>query len=173
MKWYPLYFLSVLGLFSACGTPEAQDALTADVADGEAPPAAEPAVEPAAEPPVDGLAKPTLHDDAKVFFTSPADGASVTSPVAIEFGLQGAEVKPAGENVDNSGHHHLIINGTGIEQGRVVPKDETHIHYGGGQTSAEVTLAPGQYTLTMQFANFQHLSYGAAAAASIKITVTE
>ena len=118
-------------------------------------------------------AKPTLNEGAKVFFKQPTDGATVTSPVKIEFGIEGAEVKPAGEDVPNSGHHHLIINGSSIQQGEVVPADETHIHYGKAQTSAEVELAPGEYTLTMQFANYLHQSYGEVGATSIKITVTE
>ena len=114
--------LFVLGLFTACGTPEPEKTLQPEPKEE-----VEPVNEPAPVP-----QKPTLKEGAKVFFVSPQDGASVTSPVSIQFGLEGAEVKPAGENVPNSGHHHLIINGTGIEHGIVVPKDETHIHYGKG-----------------------------------------
>ena len=66
-------------------------------------------------------AKPTLKEGAKVFFKQPVDGATVTSPVKIEFGIEGAEVKPAGEDVPNSGHHHLIINGNGMPAATVMP----------------------------------------------------
>ena len=121
----------------------------------------------------DAMPKPELASAAKVFFVSPKDGDTVKSPVKIEFGIEGAEVKPAGEDVPNSGHHHLIINGSGINHGDVVPNDEKHIHYGKGQTSTEVELAPGSYTLTMQFANYLHQSYGAQGATSIQITVSE
>jgi hypothetical protein len=157
--------LFTLSFLAACGTPEPVEAPKAATTEEAAPAAAAPA-------PVDAQ-KPTLNEGSKVFFVSPADGASVTSPVSIQFGIEGAEVKPAGENIPNSGHHHLIINGTGIEHGMVVPKDETHIHYGKGQTEASVELTPGEYTLTMQFANFLHQSYGETGATSIQITVTE
>ena len=153
-----------------CPAPQAQDDKPDEFA-GETTKEETPAKEEkAAEAKVD---KPTLKEGAKVYFVQPTDGASVTSPVKIEFGIEGAEVKPAGEDVPNSGHHHLIINGTSIQHGEVVPADETHIHYGKAQTSAEVELAPGEYTLTMQFANYLHQSYGEVGATSIKITVTE
>ena len=156
--------LFTVALVSACGAPSPQADKPSD----------EQGTHPNKEDTVTSASsKPSMKEGARVFFVSPADGATVPSPVKLEFGLEGAEVKPAGENVPNSGHHHLIINGSGIEQGVVVPKDETHIHYGGGQTSAEVELSPGEYTLTMQFANFLHLSYGEVGAAQIKITVTE
>jgi hypothetical protein len=91
----------------------------------------------------------------------------------ISFGIEGAEVKAAGENIPISGHHHLIINGTGIKLGTVVPKDEILIHCGKGQTEASVELTPGVYALTMQVANVLHQSYGETGATSVQITVTE
>lgn len=115
----------------------------------------------------DGAAK------ARVFFKSPADGATVTSPVKVEFGVQGMEVKPAGQLEEGTGHHHIVIGSAGIAEGKAVPKDETHIHYGGGQTEAELELEPGDYSLTMQFADGNHISYGPAMSATIAITVTE
>ena len=152
---------------SACGTTTPENNVIPEPTKEEAPPA-----ETKAEAPVD-QELPSLAEGAKVFFVSPKDGETVSSPVTIEFGLEGAEIRPAGENHPNSGHHHLIINGSSIDQGSVVPADEKHIHYGKGQTTATVPLTPGEYTLTMQFANFLHQSYGNAGATSIKITVTE
>jgi hypothetical protein len=109
---------------------------------------------------------------ARVFFTSPADGAEVTSPVTIQFGVEGMAVDPAGEIKENSGHHHLIINGGPIDEGTAVPANETHIHYGKGQTEAQLELDSGEYTLTMQFANGAHLSYGKPMSTQITLKVT-
>ena len=153
-----------------CPAPQPQDDKPDEVAD-EATKEENPATEAKADE--TKAEKPTLNEGAKVYFVQPTDGATVTSPVKIEFGIDGAEVKPAGEDVPNSGHHHLIINGSSIHNGEVVPADETHIHYGKAQTSTEVELAPGEYTLTMQFANYLHQSYGEVGATSIKITVSE
>ena len=110
---------------------------------------------------------------SKVFFKAPEDGASVKSPVKVEMGVEGMEVRPAGELVAGTGHHHILVNAEAMANGEVVPKDETHIHYGKGQTEAELELAPGEYTLTMQFADGMHRSYGPALSASIKVTVSE
>lgn len=106
-----------------------------------------------------------------VSFLEPADGATVTSPFKVRFAVNGMEVKPAGEVAANTGHHHLLINAESLKAGEPVPFDDKHMHFGKGQTEAEVKLPPGSYTLTMQFANGMHQSYGAPMSKSIKITV--
>ena len=106
-----------------------------------------------------------------VSFVEPADGAVVSSPFKVKFAVNGMEVKPAGDMTANTGHHHLLINAAPIKAGEVVPADATHIHFGKGQTETEVTLPPGSYTLTMQFANGLHQSYGPDMSKTIKVTV--
>ena len=106
-----------------------------------------------------------------VNFVEPADGATVTSPFKIKFGVSGMDIKPAGEMAANTGHHHLVINGASIKEGEGVPFNDTHLHFGKGQTETEVKLAPGNYTLTMQFANGAHQSYGTGMSKTIKVTV--
>jgi hypothetical protein len=106
-----------------------------------------------------------------VFFVEPADGARVKGPVKVKFGVEGMTVQPAGQLADGTGHHHLIVGPEGMGVGEMVPKDETHIHYGQGQTEAEVPLTPGEYTLTMQFADGNHMSYGPQLASTIHVTV--
>ena len=127
----------------------------------EAPPAA----------PAEATPDPTEKGEAKVFFQEPKDGAKVKSPVKLVFGVEGMDVKPAGELVENTGHHHIIIGPAGIPEGTAVPKDETHIHFGKGQTSAEIELPPGKHKLTMQFADGNHMSYGEVMATTITVTV--
>ncbi|WP_377704201.1 DUF4399 domain-containing protein [Pseudoduganella sp. UC29_71] len=106
-----------------------------------------------------------------VSFAEPADGAVVSSPFKVKFAVSGMEVKPAGEMAANTGHHHLIINGASIKEGESVPFDDTHLHFGKGQTETEVKLPPGKYKLTMQFANGAHQSYGPGASKTIEVTV--
>ncbi len=106
-----------------------------------------------------------------VSFVEPADGATVTSPFKVKFAVSGMDVKPAGDMTAKTGHHHLVINGAPIKEGVPVPFDETHMHFGKGQTEAELKLAPGTYTLTMQFANGAHQSYGEPLSKTIKVTV--
>ena len=106
-----------------------------------------------------------------VDFVEPKNGATVTSPFKVVFGITGMIVKPAGDMTANTGHHHLIINAESIPNGVVVPADATHIHYGKGQTETEVHLPPGKYKLTMQFANGAHQSYGPQLSKSIDVIV--
>ena len=109
--------------------------------------------------------------EKSVWFVEPKDGATVTSPFKVVFGVKGMAVDPAGEIKADSGHHHLLINLGPMSAGEAIPVDDKHLHFGKAQTEAEVTLPPGQYKLTMQFANGAHVSYGPAMAASINITV--
>ena len=106
-----------------------------------------------------------------VSFIEPVDGATVSSPFKVKFAVSGMDVKPAGDMTAKTGHHHLLINGGPMKAGEMIPMDDKHLHFGKGQTETDVTLPPGQYTLTMQFANGAHQSYGPEWAKSIKVTV--
>ena len=118
-----------------------------------------------------GTATGQMKSDQSVWFVEPKDGATVSSPFKVVFGVKGMAVEPAGDVKPNSGHHHLLINLGPMPSGEVIPVDATHLHYGKAQTEAEVTLPPGTYKLTMQFANGAHVSYGPAMAATISVTV--
>ena len=109
----------------------------------------------------------------EVFFLLPHDGDTVGTTVSVSMGVKGMEVEPAGAVNEGKGHHHIIIDGSFIEKGVVVPADSTHIHYGKGQTEVEVTLQPGTHTLTMQFADGFHQSYGESMSAQITVVVVE
>lgn len=106
-----------------------------------------------------------------VNFLEPKDGTVVSSPFKVIFTVNGMEVIPAGELKTNTGHHHLLINTDSIPSGDVIPFDNTHIHFGKGQTETEVSLPSGKYKLTMQFANGAHQSYGPQLSKSIEVTV--
>ena len=113
--------------------------------------------------------------DLGVAWLEPQDGATLTSPFKVRFGMTGAEMSPAGQNAldKTTGHHHITINKGSITPGVTLPmKSEGFLHYGKAQTEAEVTLAPGTYELTMQFADAAHRSYGEPwASKTIKVTV--
>ena len=108
---------------------------------------------------------------ASVAFVEPLDGATVPTTFTVKFAVDGMEVQPAGELSATSGHHHLIVNGSTVATGETVPFDAQHIHFGKGQTAAAVTLKPGTYKLTLQFANGAHQSYGAALSQTITVNV--
>jgi hypothetical protein len=108
-----------------------------------------------------------------VYFVNLTDGQEVSSTVLVEMGVNGMEVEPAGEINKGKGHHHIIIDGGYMKTGETIPANETHIHYGKGQTEATIELSPGKHTLTLQFANGIHQSYGEAWSKTIMVNVKD
>lgn len=121
--------------------------------------AAEPAPAPAAPTPA-------------VYFITPADGATVTSPVTIKFGLTNFGVAPAGTDAPNTGHHHLLIDAPlPADLTMPIAKDANHVHFGGGQTETTIELTPGKHTLQLLMGNYMHIPH-AAPIKSEMITIT-
>lgn len=112
-----------------------------------------------------------VPEGARVFFVNLEEGAQVKSPVHIEMGMEGMTLNPAGEIIRGTGHHHILINKKYMPLGETIPADEIHIHYGQAQTEADLELEPGDYELTLQFANGFHQSYGKQMSAKVNITV--
>lgn len=114
---------------------------------------------------------PAIPENASVSFENLEDGAEVTSPFYVAFGVEGMEVEPAGPVNLGFGHHHIIIDGEFTPFAEAVPANETHIHYGGGQKGDTLTLDPGMHTLTLQFADGLHRSYGEQMSETISVNV--
>lgn len=118
------------------------------------------------------LAGHAAAQEQRVFFIEPKDGAEVRSPVKVVMGVEGMAIKPSAEGViAGSGHHHILLNQGPMRGGKVIPTDKTHLHFGKGDTEASIKLDPGDYTLTMQFADGLHRSFGKKMAHTIKIKV--
>jgi len=110
---------------------------------------------------------------ARAYFIKPFNHATVKSPFEVIFGAEGVEVRavPAGRVPENMGHHDLLINQNAIAEGVGIPKDAQHIHFDHGETRGQVTLPPGNYTLTLQFADGLERSHGTDMSATINVTV--
>ncbi len=96
---------------------------------------------------------------ARVYIISPANGAYVPTTFVVQFGLEKMGVAPAGLDKPNSGHHHLLIDAPLPPLGQPIPNDENHLHFGGGQTEATVTLARGRHTLQLLLGDAFHLPH--------------
>jgi len=94
-----------------------------------------------------------------LYFVSPEDGASLTSPVTVRFGLRGMGVAPAGVQKASTGHHHLIVDADLPPLGMPLPKDDQHLHFGAGQTEVELELAPGRHTLQLVLGDHNHVPH--------------
>jgi hypothetical protein len=98
---------------------------------------------------------------AKVYIINLKDGAEVTSPFLVQFGLSGMGIAPAGVEKPNTGHHHLLIDTqlTAEQIKEAIPADDTHRHFGGNQTEAMVTLPKGTHTLQLVLADWSHIPH--------------
>lgn len=111
-------------------------------------------------------------EGAHSYIISPADGAVVSSPVTVLFGLEGMGVAPAAVQVDGTGHHHLMLDVDVLPDPEVpMPADANHIHFGKGQTQATLDLAPGVHTLQLVLGDFAHTQHDPPVI-SERITIT-
>jgi len=106
-------------------------------------------------------------EGAEVYFAGLEDGATVSNPVTVIFGLTGMGVAPAGTEKDATGHHHLLIDRPPLGEGPDgaeeleygLPADENHRHFGGGQTEITLDLAPGTHTLQLVLGDHNHVPH--------------
>jgi Domain of unknown function (DUF4399) len=99
---------------------------------------------------------------ARVFIVSPADGATVGSPVTVVFGIENFGLAPAGTFEPDTGHHHLLIDTTLPPLNQPIPADANHLHFGKAQTEAVVELTPGQHTLQLVLGDGYHVPHDPA-----------
>jgi hypothetical protein len=113
--------------------------------------------------------------DAQAYIQSPADGAEVTSPFVVRFGLRGMGVAPAGVTTANTGHHHLLIDlATLPADGQPMPATDQLRHFGAGQTETDLELPPGVHTLQLALGDALHIAHQPPVrSARITITVVE
>jgi hypothetical protein len=111
--------------------------------------------------PAAALGETAAPPNAAVYFISPKDGDTVSSPFKVQFGLAGMGVAPAGVDKPNTGHHHLIIDATlsPAELKEPIASDAKHVHFGGGQTETMVTLPPGRHTLQLVLGDWSHIPF--------------
>jgi hypothetical protein len=115
-----------------------------------------------------GFAQETPSPEgAAVYFIGLEDGAVVTSPVTVRFGLTGMGVAPAETVLENTGHHHLLVDRAPFGEGEfgaeeltlAIPNDDNHRHFGKGQTEVVLELPPGEHTLQLVLGDAGHVPH--------------
>ncbi len=109
-------------------------------------------------------------DGAAVTILSPKNGAVITGDVVVKFGIKGMDVAPAGSDKVNSGHHHLLIDGTKMPESGM-PMGNNVKHFGGGQTETTLTLSKGKHTLQLILGDKSHVPHHEMIVSEI-ITIT-
>lgn len=109
---------------------------------------------------------------AELYFITPKNGDVITGDVVVRFGLKGMGVAPAGSDVAKTGHHHLLIDVAQLPKAdQPIPNDETHRHFGGGQTETTLKLPPGKHTLQLMLGDKNHIPFDPPVV-SQQITIT-
>jgi len=118
-----------------------------------------------------GYKKVAAPAQARLYFIGLADGAAVSSPLTVRFGLAGMGVAPAGIEKEGTGHHHLLINVDEVDANAPLPATDQVRHFGAGQTEVTLSLAPGRHTLQLLLGDQNHIPHHPPVI-SERITVT-
>ncbi|MBT2971452.1 MAG: DUF4399 domain-containing protein [Candidatus Thiodiazotropha sp. (ex Ctena orbiculata)] len=121
-----------------------------------------------------GLAH-TPPEGARVFFIGLEDGAVVSSPVTLKFGIEKFGITPAGtkgKRRHTAGHHHLLVDlNQPPDLDEPIPRDAQHIHFDQGETEVQLELSPGRHTLQLLLGDEDHEPHDPPLI-SEKITIT-
>ncbi|MEK9863554.1 MAG: DUF4399 domain-containing protein [Verrucomicrobiota bacterium] len=106
------------------------------------------------------LPKSKSPDGARAYIIAPANGEVVGTTLKVQFGLSGMGIAPAGVKLDNTGHHHLLLDVDKMPDLNVpLPATEHVLHYGKGQTETVLKLKPGKHTLQLVLGDYLHLPH--------------
>jgi len=109
---------------------------------------------------------------ASVGFANLADGDVVPPVFTVKFTISGMGIAPAGSDIPNTGHHHLLIDVDQLpDLDKPLPANDHIRHFGKGQTEVQLELPPGKHTLQMLLADYQHVPHDPPVM-SDRITIT-
>lgn len=109
--------------------------------------------------------------DATLYFVWPNDGATIKGAFWARFGLRNMGVTHAGDNYQNAGHHHLLVDvSEPLDPNEPIAQDKSHLHFGAGQTEARIELPPGKHALQLVLGDANHYPFNPPVI-SKKITV--
>ena len=113
----------------------------------------------------------TAPKDAKLYFITPRDGQKIRGGFWVRFGLRNMGVTHAGDDYQNSGHHHLLVDiNEPLDPKEPIPQDKSHLHFGAGQTETFLELPPGLHTLQLVLGDAKHYPFDPPVVSS-KITI--
>jgi hypothetical protein len=96
---------------------------------------------------------------ARAYILWPKDGQSIKGTFWLRMGLSGAGVAPAGVEKPNTGHHHVIVDADLPPLDEPIPNNRNYLHFGAGQTEAQIDLPPGTHTLQLLLGDARHVSF--------------
>lgn len=97
---------------------------------------------------------------ASVGFANLEDGDVVPPGYTVRFTISGMGIAPAGVEIENTGHFHLLIDlETLPEMDAVLPATANILHFGKGQAETRLDLPEGPHTLRVLLADHRHVPH--------------
>jgi hypothetical protein len=107
-----------------------------------------------------GSQRSASPEGATVSFANLSDGDVVPPVFEVKFAVSGMGIAPAGSLIDNTGHHHLLIDVNEMPDLNLpLPANNNIHHFGKGQTKTELSLPEGKHSLQLLFADYAHVPH--------------
>ena len=100
----------------------------------------------------------------RVFFIEPKNGATVTSPVHLKFGIANYQIEavPQGDvktSRPGVGHYHIGIDQNCLPAGTTIVKGTpSWVHFGDGKSEIDMQLPPGRHKLALEIGDDLHMT---------------
>ena len=113
----------------------------------------------------------------RIFFVEPKNGASVKSPVHLEFGIENYMIAAVPDGTVTTarpgvGHYHVGVDTGCLKSGETIVKGTpSWIHFGKGDSKIDMQLTPGKHKLALQLGDDLHNTVKGLCA-SITVNVT-
>ena len=97
-----------------------------------------------------------------MFFVEPKDGAMVTSPVHMKFGVVGhrdfgGAARDVKEARPGMAHYHVGVGVSCLPPGKnIVKGTPSWVHFGDGKDEIDMQLTPGRHRLALQLGDDLH-----------------
>jgi len=113
----------------------------------------------------------------RVFFVAPQNGASVKSPVHLQFGIENYQVAAVPQGTVETarpgmGHFHVAVDSDCLSAGTTIQKAAPWVHFGDGKAEIDMQLPPGMHKLTLELGDDLHRAVDDLCT-SITVNVTE
>jgi hypothetical protein len=113
-------------------------------------------------------------EGASIAFANLADGDVVPPGFTAKFTISGMGIAPAGSEIENTGHFHLLIDLAELPPlDQPLPATDQIVHFGKGQSETTLDLTEGRHRLQLLLADYAHVAHDPPVLSEvITITVT-
>jgi hypothetical protein len=113
-------------------------------------------------------------EGASIAFANLADGDVVPPGYIAKFTISGMGIAPAGSEIENTGHFHLLIDLAELPPlDQPLPATDQIVHFGKGQSETTLDLTEGRHRLQLLLADYAHVAHDPPVLSEvITITVT-